>query len=149
VSLRNEPLQPDLVKADVVRFDIILRFGKANDPRSWPIVFGPATSICEMTPFVITSPCNLSVLWKAGHFSMDDAKYARCGFLTYDIAVHFECRAAAAETPWPKKRKPDIHRVLKRPGEATGVVLTIAVSPHRQIEHRSQRLTVTELKRDA
>jgi hypothetical protein len=68
---------------------------------------------------------------------------ARCGFLTHGIAVHFERRAAAAEIDAVAKevltaeRKPDTHRVLKRPGEATGVVLTVTVSPHRRIEHRS------------
>jgi hypothetical protein len=67
---------------------------------------------------------------------------ARCGFLTHGIAVHFERRAAAAEIDavagevLTAERKPDAHRVPKRPGEATGVVLTVAVSPHRRIEHR-------------
>ena len=58
-------------------------------------------------------------------------------------SCHFERRAAAAEIDAVAKevltaeRKPDTHRVLKRPGEATGVVLTVTVSPHRRIEHRS------------
>jgi hypothetical protein len=60
----------------------------------------------------------------------------------HGIAVHFERRAAAAEIDAVAKelltaeRKPDADRVLKRLGEATGVVLTVAVSPHRRIEHR-------------
>ncbi len=47
------------------------------------------------------------------------------------------------------ERKSDTHRVLERPSEATGVVLTVTVTPHRRIEHRAERLIVTELKRDA
>jgi hypothetical protein len=67
---------------------------------------------------------------------------ARCGFLTHGVTVHFECRAAAAEIDavaeevLTAKRKPDTHRVLKRPSEATGVVLTVTVSPHGRVEHR-------------
>src|SRR5215469_6471704 len=67
---------------------------------------------------------------------------ARCEFLTHGIAVHFEHRAAASEVDavaeeiLTAERKTDTHRVLKRPGESTGVVLTVAVSPHRRIEHR-------------
>ena len=55
--------------------------------------------------------------------------------------VYFERRAAAAEIDavaeevLTAERKPDTHRVLKRPGEATGVVLTVTVSPPRRIEH--------------
>ena len=62
--------------------------------------------------------------------------------LTHGKVVHFERRAAAAEIDAVAKealaaeRKPDTHRILKRPGEATGVMLTITVSPHRRIEHR-------------
>jgi len=73
----------------------------------------------------------------------------------HGITIHFERRAAAAEIDavaeevLAAERKPDTQRVLKRPGEATGVVLTVTVSPYRRIEHRGQRLTVTELKDDA
>ena len=63
--------------------------------------------------------------------------------LTHGIAIHFERRAAAAEIDavaeevLTAERKPDTYRVLKRPGEAVGIVLTVAVSPHRRIEHRA------------
>ncbi len=66
----------------------------------------------------------------------------RPGLLAHGIAVYFEPRAAAAEINavaeevLAAERKPDAHSVLKRPGEATGVVLTVTVSPHRRIEHR-------------
>jgi hypothetical protein len=85
----------------------------------------------------------------------NDAKCARCGFSAHGIAVYFERRAAAAEIGavaeelLTAERKPDTHRVLKRPGEATGVMLTVTVCPHGRIEHGGERLTVTELKRDA
>jgi len=58
---------------------------------------------------------------------------ARCRFLTHGIAVYVEHRAAAAEEEavaeevLTAERKPDTHRVLKCPGKATGVVLTITV----------------------
>ena len=64
------------------------------------------------------------------------------GFLTNGIAVHFEGRAATgeidavAEEVLTAECKPDPYCVLKRPGEAAGVVLTVAVSPHKRIEHR-------------
>ena len=80
-----------------------------------------------------------SALWCRGRLS-PNAREVR--FLTHGIAVHFERRAAAAEIDavaeevLTAERKPDTHRVLKCPSEATGVVLTVTVSPHRGIEHR-------------
>jgi hypothetical protein len=59
--------------------------------------------------------------------------------LTHGKAAHFERGATAAEIDavaeevLTAERKPD----AKRPGEATGVVLTVTVSPHRRIEHRA------------
>ena len=63
--------------------------------------------------------------------------------LTHGKVVHFERRVAAAEIDavpeefLTAERKPDTHRVLKRLDEATGVVLTVTVSPHGWIEHRA------------
>jgi hypothetical protein len=63
--------------------------------------------------------------------------------LAHGITVDFERGAAAAEIDavaeelLTAERKPDTHRVLKRPSEASGVMLTVTVSPHRRIEHRS------------
>ena len=58
---------------------------------------------------------------------------ARCGFLTHGIAVHFERRAAASEIDAVAEEvlaaETNTHRVLKRPGEGTNVVLTVTVRP--------------------
>jgi len=68
---------------------------------------------------------------------------ARCGFFTHGIAVHFERRAATGEIDalteeiLTAERKSDTHRVLERPGEATGVVLTVTIGPHGRIRSAS------------
>jgi hypothetical protein len=103
------------------------------DVKSVPGVAGINIDRLNLFPLIRTAPCA-----EVRCFRMR----ARRGFLTHSVAVHFERRAAAAEIHavaeelLTAERKPDTHRVLKRPDEASGVVLTVTVSPHRWIEHR-------------